>query len=135
VRRQPRVLVIEDSQPVGEILRCALEQEGCFVLLARTAQRGLELACRLGPDAIVLDLGGACDDVAAVFCGLGGAPATRKVPIVALSARVGDIAPALGAQVARVFGEPFYPAEVVAAVLEALDGVRASTMARPAIRR
>jgi two-component system, OmpR family, alkaline phosphatase synthesis response regulator PhoP len=134
VRPQPRVLVIEDSQPVGEILRCALEQEGCCVLLARAAHDGLELARGRRPDAIVLDLGGACDDVAAVVRAVGGA-AARSVPIVALSARVGDLAPGLDARVTRIFGEPFYPAEVVAAVLEALDDVRASTMARPAIRR
>jgi hypothetical protein len=30
VRPQPRVPVIEDSQIVGGIVRCALEQEGCF---------------------------------------------------------------------------------------------------------
>ena len=135
VRPKSSILVIEDSHPVGEILRCALEQEGCTAVLARSGPRGLDLARRLHPDLIALDVGHSCFGGADVIAELSADPATRDIPIVVLSARAADLEPALADRVARVFGEPFYPAEVVAAVLETLDDLRASTMVQPAARR
>jgi DNA-binding response OmpR family regulator len=129
VRPQPHVLVIEDSPPVGEILRCALEQEGCSVVLVRTAHEGLAFARWLRPDAIVLDVG---SDGAGFTAALIANRNLRAVPLVVLSARAADLAGCPRANIARVFGEPFYPSEVVAAVLETLTGSR---MARPAARR
>jgi CheY-like chemotaxis protein len=112
-----RVLVIEDSRLVGDVLRCALEQEGCSTVVAGTGQQGIELAQGLQPDLIMLDLGLGADIVAT----LAGDPATCDIPIIAISAPKRDLAGDYSDQVARVFGEPFYPAEVVAAALEALQ--------------
>ena len=125
-----RVLVIEDSQPVGALLTDALEHEGCRAVLARTAAEGLHLAQALRPSVIAVDFAYA-DQVVPV---LRGSPATCGIPIIAISAPVRDVEPALLGQLTRIFGEPFYPSDVVTAILEMLQ-VTASNSAPPAARR
>lgn len=111
-----RILVIEDSRLVGEILTCALEQEGCTAVVARTAAQGIDLAQRLQPDLILADLGVGGD----VIVGLSRVVAA-DVPIIVLSAAGRNLGECGTARVARVFGEPFYPSEVVAAAMDALQ--------------
>ena len=135
VQPRPRILIVEDSHSVGDTLACALEQEGCSVLVARTGREGIGMAKRARPDVIALDVGRACQEGTDALAALGADPATRGIPIVALSAGDGKRTAALRTQVARVFGEPFYLDEVVAAVLEVLDELTASTTAPPATRR
>ena len=53
---QGTVLVVEDSPTQARCLRAMLEQEGLVVLLAYDGQSGLEIAQRLQPSAIILDL-------------------------------------------------------------------------------
>jgi CheY-like chemotaxis protein len=134
VRTSPHILIVEDSHSVGEILTCALEQEGCTTVLARSGQQAVELARRLHPDLIALDVSQECLDGADVIAALRSDPALRDTPIIALSARAANLDSAFTAQVTRVFGEPFYPAEVAAAVMQTLAAIRASTTARPATR-
>ena len=50
------VLVVEDSPTQARCLRVMLEREGLTVLLAYDGQSGLEIAQRLQPAAIILDL-------------------------------------------------------------------------------
>jgi CheY-like chemotaxis protein len=117
VNRPPRILVIDDSRSVGDILLCALEQEGCVAVTALSAETGLQLARELRPDVIALDVGLGCELIGI----LRNDPATRDVPIIALAAPARGLPPMLSAKVQRVFGEPFYPAEVVTAVMETLE--------------
>jgi two-component system, OmpR family, phosphate regulon response regulator PhoB len=134
VRSSPRILIVEDSHSVAEILTCALEQEGCSTVLARSGQQAVELARRLRPDLIALDVSQECLNGADVVAALRRDPATRDTPIIAVSARDADLESALWPQVTRVFGDPFYPAEVAAAVMQTLAEIKASTTARPAAR-
>jgi CheY-like chemotaxis protein len=53
---QGTVLVVEDSPTQARYLRTLLEREGLTVLLAYDGQSGLEIAQRLRPAAIILDL-------------------------------------------------------------------------------
>jgi CheY-like chemotaxis protein len=135
VTTPPRILVVEHSHSVGELLTCALEQEGCTAVLARNGRQGVELARRLRPDLIAVDIGQACLGGADLIPWLRADPATSDIPIIALSAPAGALEASLSTQVTRAFGEPYYPAEVVAAVLQTLDELKAPTMVRPAIRR
>jgi DNA-binding response OmpR family regulator len=116
VATSARILVIEDSRLVGEILTCALEQEGCTAFVARTAAQGIDLAQRIEPDLILADLGVGGDVVAALSQVVG-----ADVPIIVISASGRNLAECGTNRVARVFGEPFYPAEVAAAAVEALQ--------------
>jgi DNA-binding response OmpR family regulator len=129
VRSTNRVLVIEDSHSVGALLTDALEQEGCDAVLARTADEGVDLAQSLRPDVVAVDLAHASDVVNALRT----AATTRNIPIIAISAPARDLDPALLGQLTRVFGEPFYPSDVVAAILETLH-LTASSSAPPATR-
>jgi CheY-like chemotaxis protein len=51
-----RVLVIDDEPDVRWLLRLSLERIGHEVLLAEDGLRGVAMAQRQHPDAIVLDL-------------------------------------------------------------------------------
>jgi two-component system, OmpR family, alkaline phosphatase synthesis response regulator PhoP len=114
------VLIVEDEPDIAEGLRYNLEREGLRVLLAGTGERGLELALDNNnpPALVLLDL---------MLPGMSGAelcrrlrrePATRKTPIIILTAR--------GSEAERVAGlelgaddyvtKPFSVRELVARV-------------------
>ncbi|MCM8594833.1 two-component system response regulator KdpE [Accumulibacter sp.] len=53
----PRVLLIEDEQPIRRFIRLAVEEEGCQVTEAETIAGGLIEAGTRNPDLLILDLG------------------------------------------------------------------------------
>ena len=91
-----RVLIIEDEADVGQVLEYNLTQSGYEALLARDGRTGLRLARETKPDVILLDL--MLPDVRGtdVCRELKKDPATRKIPLVIVSA--------LGDEVDRVVG-------------------------------
>lgn len=54
--RRPRVLVVDDEEPVRRMVRDILEDEGFEVVAANSAREGLALALHLRPDVIICDL-------------------------------------------------------------------------------
>lgn len=52
-----RILVVEDDEPVLELLRIRLELAGYHAFYARDGHRALEAMRNIGPDAVVLDIG------------------------------------------------------------------------------
>jgi two-component system alkaline phosphatase synthesis response regulator PhoP len=52
----PRILVVEDEEPLRMALVDALEAEGFEVLAAADGEAGLALALREGPDVVLLDV-------------------------------------------------------------------------------
>ena len=82
----PRVLVVEDNAVNLELLIALLEQEGCEVLVAETADAGLRLARTAQPALILMDvqLPGMTGYEATRH--LKADPATAAIPIVALTA-------------------------------------------------
>jgi len=81
-----KILVIEDEPDQNKLIRLRLEARGHSVLLAAKAKEGLVLAVREKPDLILLDM------ILPDMHGLDAAiklkqnPATRTIPIIALSA-------------------------------------------------
>ncbi|MBI3007501.1 MAG: response regulator [candidate division NC10 bacterium] len=82
----PRVLVVEDNPVNLELAAELLEQEGCQVLAAASAEAGLRLALAERPDLVLMDM---------QLPGLSGYEATRQlkanpataaIPVVALTA-------------------------------------------------
>jgi CheY-like chemotaxis protein len=114
------ILVVEDSRDVGAILAAALEDEGCRALVARTGSQALDLARRTPPDLITLDLALPGMSGLDLLAQLRVDPATRHIPIVAVSGHTAHLDPVLARQVARVIGKPFYLSDVVSAVLQTL---------------
>ncbi len=52
----PRILVVEDEDAISEPFADALRRESFEPVIARTAAEGLELAERVEPDLVILDL-------------------------------------------------------------------------------
>jgi DNA-binding response OmpR family regulator len=110
-----RILVVDDSPHLGDVLVSALEHEGCSAVVARSLPQAEHLAGTLAPDLITIDVeaGGRIgpEGVARLGC--------RDVPLIVIAPNAREFQRPPG-QVVRVFGKPFYLAEVVAAVLETL---------------
>lgn len=82
-----RVLVIDDEPDVRWLLRVSLESVGHEVLLAEDGLRGVAMAQRQKPDAIVLDLMMPVMDGYGVLEALGRDHRTSHVPVLVLTAK------------------------------------------------
>jgi CheY-like chemotaxis protein len=115
-----RVLVVDDSQPVRDLLSVNLQLEGFDVRVASDGQEGVELAAAWQPQVITLDV---------VMPRLGGFealerlradPATAAIPVVIVTGRAQAAdrsrGEALGAD--AYLAKPFEPNELVAVVSE-----------------
>jgi CheY-like chemotaxis protein len=116
-----RVLVIDDEPDVRWLLRLSLERVGHEVLLAEDGLRGVAMAQKQRPDAIVLDLMMPVMDGYGVLRALEKDERTARVPVVVLTAKAipeeEDRATAAGA--VRFLTKPFDPNDL-ARELEAL---------------
>ncbi|HJX07607.1 MAG TPA: response regulator [Actinomycetota bacterium] len=81
-----RLLVIEDDPAVSMLLRLIFENGGHEVLCAEDGSRGVAMATRRSPDAIILDVMMPFMDGFAVLEALREDARTAKVPVMMLSA-------------------------------------------------
>ena len=86
----PRILVVEDVPVVLAALRMRLEAEGLAVITARDGVEALEQARAEQPDLMLLDLMLPRLSGERVCQELRGDPRIRAIPVVVLSARVGE---------------------------------------------
>ena len=113
-----RVLVIDDEPDVRWVLRLSLERAGHEVIMAEDGLRGVAMAQRRRPDAIVLDLMMPVMDGYGVLDALGRDDRTRKLPVLVLTAK------ALPEEEERVTGagalmfmtKPFEPVDLTTAL-------------------
>lgn len=80
-----RVLFVEDDPMVAEMYRLKLELDGYQVTMAKDGEDGLELASKLEPDIIFLDIRLPKVGGLEVLEQLRSATATRNTPVVILS--------------------------------------------------
>ncbi|MBO0686700.1 MAG: response regulator [Candidatus Dormibacteraeota bacterium] len=80
-----RVLFVEDDPMVAEMYRLKLELDGYQVTMAKDGEDGLELASRLEPDIIFLDIRLPKVGGLEVLEQLRSTNATRNTPVVILS--------------------------------------------------
>jgi two-component system response regulator MprA len=83
----PLVLVVDDEQAIVDFIRLGMRYEGFRVAEAADGQAGLELAQRLRPDVIVLDIMLPDADGLQVCQRLRASSATANVPILMLTAK------------------------------------------------
>jgi two-component system alkaline phosphatase synthesis response regulator PhoP len=86
-----RILLIEDDADIGLSLKYNLEREGAYaVSTARDGEEGLREAQARPPDLVILDLNLPGIDGLEVCRQLRRKPPTSAVPIIMLTARVGE---------------------------------------------
>jgi CheY-like chemotaxis protein len=119
-----KVLVIDDEPDVRWLIRVSLERAGHEVLMAEDGLRGVALAMKQHPEAIVLDLMMPVMDGYGVLAELAKDPRTADVPVLVLSARAipdeSDRATSAGAR--RFLEKPFDPDDLVRELAEVLPG-------------
>ncbi|MBQ7718348.1 MAG: response regulator transcription factor [Clostridia bacterium] len=112
---QKLILIIEDEQPIVDILKFNLEKEGYKVTAALDGNEGLKLALQKEPDLILLDV---------MLPGLDGFGVCRKVrekssvPIIMLTARDEEVDKVLGLELGAddYMTKPFSVRELLARV-------------------
>ena len=94
-----RILYVEDNDDNVFMLKPRLQRRGFDVIIATNGQEGIELTQQEHPDLIIMDLSLPVLDGWAASQQLKSAPATRHIPIIALSAHAmaGDREKALAA--------------------------------------
>ena len=80
----PQLLLVEDEQSIGALVRAYLERTGYRVAWVRTGEEALESLVRVRPSLVVLDIGLPGKDGFDVCRGI---RARSAVPIVMLTAR------------------------------------------------
>lgn len=106
------VLIVDDEEDVRAIAKIGLEiGAGWNVLTASSGQEALVIAQALQPDVILLDMMMPDMDGRATLQQLKANPATRKIPVILVTAKIqpSDHESFAGLDVAAVFAKPFRP--------------------------
>jgi len=113
-----KILLIEDNEQNRYLLTFLLEQRGHEVVPAVSGSLGLELATKVSPDLILLDIQLPGMDGYAVARALKGNPRLKSIPIVAVTsyAMVGDREKVLAAGAEGYIEKPINPETFVAEV-------------------
>lgn len=112
------ILVVDDEEPILELLRFNLEKEGYQVCVAKDGQEALERVEKEQPDLLVLDV---------MLPGMGGLEVCRKlrsnpkfqqIPIIMLTAKGEEIDTVLGLELGAddYMTKPFSPRELLARI-------------------
>ena len=112
---QGKILVVDDEQPIAEILKFNLEKEGYQVLCAYDGEEAIKVASSENPDLILLDLMLPVKDGMDVCREL---RSQRNTPIIMLTAKDSEIDKVLGLEMGAddYVTKPFGTRELLARV-------------------
>ena len=82
----PTILLVEDNEMNRDMLSRRLERHGYRVVVAVDGQSGVEMALSEAPDLVLMDMSLPVLDGWEATRRLKAAPATRHVPVIALTA-------------------------------------------------
>lgn len=85
--KKKRILIVDDEAHIVKLLEMNMRTRGYESIAAFTGEEGLELARRRAPDLVVLDVMLPGKDGITVCRELKADPATRRIPVLMLSAR------------------------------------------------
>jgi len=114
-----RILLVEDDADIALALRHSFERDGSYTVTAvRDGEAGLGEALARPPDLVLLDLNLPGMDGIEVCRQLRRRPATATIPIIMLTARVGesDLVAGLDEGADDYITKPYSPKEVLARV-------------------
>jgi len=112
------ILVVDDEEPIQELLKFNLEKEGYLVCLAKDGQEALKHVVNDKPDLIVLDLMLPGMDGLEVCRKLRSNPKFQQIPIIMLTAKGEEIDKVLGLELGAddYMTKPFSPRELLARI-------------------
>jgi CheY-like chemotaxis protein len=118
-----RILIIDDEDDIRQVAALSLETiAGWDVVLANSGTRGVEVAMKEQPDAILLDVMMPEMDGPTTFLKLQSTPQTAKIPVLLLTAKVqgSDQRRFAGLGVSGILFKPFDPLLLSKQVSDAL---------------
>lgn len=120
------VLLVEDERDIAELVRFQLEKEGVRCLVAADGATGLRLVRAEQPDLVILDLMLPGLDGLEVCRQLRRDAATRRLPIIMLTARAEEVDRIVGLELGAddYVVKPFSPRELAARVRAILRRVQ-----------
>ena len=107
------VLVVEDDEAVSSLLIALLEDRGYAAVPAMDGKTAIELARKLDPHLITLDLALPGTDGHEVLENLKANPETRDIPVVVISAFTQILPAGDRKKLAYLLGKPFDVTEVL----------------------
>lgn len=116
------VLLCDDESVLRELVRATLESDDYAIVEASDGEESLDLARRLRPDIVVLDMMMPGRSGLDVLRELRSDPGLTSIPVVMLTARAraADMNAALEAGADRYLAKPFSPLELISVVEELL---------------
>jgi diguanylate cyclase (GGDEF)-like protein/PAS domain S-box-containing protein len=126
--RQAAILIVDDAPANLEVLGVMLRQQGYRTYVANSGERALELAQRVRPDLVLLDIMMQGMDGLEACRRLKAHPATARIPVIFMSARndTDDIVAGFDIGAADYIPKPLRLAEVCARVRAQLQFKRRS---------
>lgn len=121
---KPLIAVIEDDPDIAEIVRFALESEGCDVRTARDGMAGLTLVSTCKPDLVLLDVAMPKKDGLQVLADVRRNTRIAQMPIIMMTARNRgeDVSAALASGADDYLVKPFELGALLAKVRRRLGG-------------
>jgi len=118
-----KILIVDDTPPVVELLRCALSDAGYSTRSAATGEEALRKVRRSPPDLIVLDLLLPGMNGFSVFGELHSDNATASIPVVLITGAPGSFPRLTGLEMGAdaFFSKPFDVAELVSCIGDLLE--------------
>jgi len=110
------VLVVEDDEHVSSLLVALLEDSGYDAVPALDGRSAIDLAQKIQPHLITLDLALPGTDGHEVLESLKADPRTREIPVVVISAFTQVLPAGDRKKLAYLLGKPFDVSEVMAIV-------------------
>ena len=108
------ILIVDDEEPIRELLAMTLEESGHRILLANHGRQALELVARERPDLIIADVMMPVLDGRALCRQLKDDPQTRIIPVILMTSAGRQAASNAGAD--GYLGKPFNLDQVEALV-------------------
>jgi diguanylate cyclase (GGDEF)-like protein len=116
-----RILIVDDTPQNIDVLQATLVEIDADLLIATHGARALDLAQRLQPDLILLDVMMPGMDGFEVCAQLKADPRTAEIPVIFCTARVDDVARGFAVGGADYITKPLQPDEVRARVRHQLE--------------
>lgn len=131
------ILVIDDEPDLVELVQFNLNKEGYEIIVAQDGRSGLEIALKLVPNLVVLDLMMPEMDGLEVCRQLRSDPRTRQIPIIMLTAKAAEADRIVGLELGAddYLTKPFSPRELVARVRALLRRASSSQESPKVIRQ